>query len=58
MSEAEIARLRDEIADIDKEILDLVAKRLHLAEQVGLENHSWAVPPGPIRATTSSSRAS
>ena len=38
MSEAEIARLRDEMSDIDRGILDLVAKRLHLAEQVGLEN--------------------
>ena len=44
MSEAEIARLRDEIADIDKEILDLVAKRLHLAEQVGLENQLMGRP--------------
>jgi len=37
MSEAEIARLREEIADVDKEIVGLIAKRLHLAGQVGLE---------------------
>ncbi|MGI0147926.1 MAG: prephenate dehydrogenase/arogenate dehydrogenase family protein [Thermoplasmata archaeon] len=37
MSEAEIARLREEIAEVDKEIVALVAKRLHLAEQLGLE---------------------
>ena len=37
MSEKEIARLRDEVAAVDKEIVALVAKRLHLAEQIGLE---------------------
>lgn len=37
MSEAEVARLREEISDVDERILDLVAKRLHLAEQLGLE---------------------
>ena len=37
MSEAEIARLREEIADVDREIVGHVAKRLHLAEQLGLE---------------------
>ncbi len=37
MSEKEIARLRDEVAVVDKEIVALVAKRLHLAEQIGLE---------------------
>ena len=37
MSEKEIARLRDDIAAVDKEIVALVAKRLHLAEQVGME---------------------
>src|SRR3979409_1569754 len=37
MSEAEIARLREEIADVDREIVGSVAKRLHLAEQLGLE---------------------
>jgi chorismate mutase/prephenate dehydrogenase len=37
MSEAEIARLRDEVAGVDEQILSLVAKRLHLAEQLGLE---------------------
>lgn len=37
MSDAEIARLREEIADVDREIVGLVAKRLHLAEQLGLE---------------------
>ncbi len=37
MSEKEIARLRDDIAAVDKEIVALVAKRLHLAEQIGME---------------------
>ncbi len=37
MSEKEIARLRDDIAAVDKEIVGLVAKRLHLAEQIGME---------------------
>ncbi len=37
MSEAEIARLREEIADVDRDIVTLVAKRLHLSEQLGLE---------------------
>ncbi len=37
MSEKEIARLREDIAAVDKEIVGLVAKRLHLAEQVGME---------------------
>ncbi len=37
MSETEIARLREEIAAVDKEIVALVAKRLHLAEQIGME---------------------
>ena len=37
MSEAEIERLREEIADVDREIVGFVAKRLHLAEQLGLE---------------------
>ena len=37
VSEAEIARLREEIADVDREIVGHVAKRLHLAEQLGLE---------------------
>ncbi len=37
MSEKEIARLRDDVAAVDKEIVALVAKRLHLAEQIGME---------------------
>ena len=37
VSEAEIARLREEIADVDREIVANVAKRLHLAEQLGVE---------------------
>ena len=37
MSDAEIVRLREEIAAVDKEIVTFVAKRLHLAAQVGLE---------------------
>ncbi len=44
MSEAEIARLRDEIADVDKEIVALVAKRLHIAEQLGLEKKLFGLP--------------
>lgn len=44
MSEAEIARLREDIADVDKQIVALVAKRLHLAEQVGLEKKLLAQP--------------
>ena len=45
MSEAEIVRLREEIADVDKEIVALVAKRLHLAEQLGLEKKLLGRPP-------------
>ena len=37
MSLTKIARLRDEIADVDREIVNLVAKRFRLAAQVGLE---------------------
>jgi len=37
LSETEIARLRDEIAEVDREIIGLVEKRLDLAGQVGLE---------------------
>ncbi len=37
MSELEIERLREAIASVDKEIVALVAKRLDLAEQIGLE---------------------
>src|SRR5437763_9467758 len=37
VSEAEIARLREEMADVDREIVANVAKRLHLAEQLGVE---------------------
>ena len=37
MSETEIARLREEIAGVDKEIVALVARRLLLAELVGME---------------------
>ena len=44
MSEAEISRLRDEIADVDREIVALVAKRLHLAEQLGLEKKLFGLP--------------
>jgi chorismate mutase/prephenate dehydrogenase len=44
MSEAEIARLRDEIADVDREIVALVAKRLHIAEQLGLEKKLLGLP--------------
>ena len=44
MSETEIARLRDEIADVDREIVGLVAKRLDLASQVGLEKERLGLP--------------
>lgn len=44
MSEAEIARLRDEIAEVDKDIVTLVAKRLHLSEQLGLEKKMLGLP--------------
>src|SRR5687768_11954347 len=44
MSEAEIARLREDIADVDKEIVGLVAKRMHLAEQIGLEKKLLGQP--------------
>lgn len=37
MSENEIVRLRAEVASVDTEIVALVAKRLHLAERIGLE---------------------
>ena len=44
MSEAEIVRLREEIADVDRETVALVAKRLHLAEQLGLEKKRLGRP--------------
>jgi len=44
LSETEIARLRDEIADVDREIVGLVAKRLDLASQVGLEKELLGLP--------------
>ncbi len=44
MSEREIARLRVQIAAVDKEIVALVAKRLYLAEQVGLEKRLSGLP--------------
>lgn len=44
MSETEIARLREEIAGVDKEIVGLVARRLHLAELVGVEKKLTAAP--------------
>jgi len=44
MSETEIARLREEIAQVDKEIVALVARRLHLAEQVGIEKQLLGLP--------------
>ena len=37
MSEQEMARFRDEIAAVDEEIVALVARRLHLADEIGLE---------------------
>lgn len=50
MSETEIARLRDEIADVDREIIGLVAKRLDLAAQVGLEKKVLGRPLRDPRA--------
>ncbi len=47
MSESEIARLRQEIASVDREIVGLVARRLYLAEQVGWEKH---LSGQPVRA--------
>lgn len=44
MSEKEITRLRDDIAAVDKEIVALVAKRLHLAEQIGMEKKLSGLP--------------
>lgn len=44
MTETEIARLREEIAAVDREIVAHVARRLHLAEQVGLEKALRGVP--------------
>lgn len=44
MSEAEIARLRAQIADVDREIVAHVARRLHLAELVGLEKKLMDLP--------------
>ncbi len=44
MSEKEIARLRDEVASVDREIVALVARRLHLAEQIGLEKKVAGLP--------------
>jgi chorismate mutase len=36
--------LRDEIADVDKEIVNLVAKRFQLAAQVGLQKERLGRP--------------
>jgi chorismate mutase/prephenate dehydrogenase len=44
MSEAEIARLRAQIADVDREIVAHVAKRLHLAESIGIEKKLMDLP--------------
>ena len=48
MSETEIARLREEIASVDREIVGLIARRLYLAEQIGLEKR---LSGQPVRAT-------
>ena len=50
MIEGEIARLRDEIASVDKEIVALVAKRLHLAGQVGIEKRRMGLPLRDLEA--------
>jgi chorismate mutase/prephenate dehydrogenase len=44
VSEKAIARLRDDIAAVDKDIVALVAKRLHLAEQIGVEKKLSGLP--------------
>lgn len=44
MTESEIARLRDEIAALDRELMTLVARRLHLAEEVGREKRLAGLP--------------
>lgn len=44
MSETEIARLREEIAAVDKEIVAHVAKRLHLADVIGVEKKAMDLP--------------
>lgn len=44
MSEVEIARLRAQIAEVDKEIVAHVARRLHLAEQIGIEKKAMDAP--------------
>ena len=44
MSERERARLRDDVAAVDREIVALVAKRLHLAEQIGVEKKLSGLP--------------
>jgi chorismate mutase/prephenate dehydrogenase len=44
VSESEIARLREAIASVDREIVSLVARRLYLAEQVGLEKRQSGEP--------------
>jgi len=50
LSETEIARLRDEIAEVDREIIGLVAKRLDLAAEVGLEKRILSRPLRDPRA--------
>jgi len=50
LSETEIARLRDEIAEVDREIIGLVAKRLDLAAQVGSEKKILGRPLRDQRA--------
>lgn len=44
MSSEELAHLRDQVAGVDTEIVSLVAKRLHLAEQIGLEKKFAGLP--------------
>jgi chorismate mutase / prephenate dehydrogenase len=50
LSEVEIARLREEIAEVDREIIGLVERRLDLAGQVGLEKKILARPLRDPRA--------
>ncbi len=44
MSEAEIARLREEIASVDEEIVAHVAERLHLAGQIATAKRTMGLP--------------
>ena len=42
--EAELARVRDEIVDVDRAIVGLIAKRVRLARQVGPVKRALGMP--------------